>query len=706
VLSDVNFLPAARNGSPERGSVLVMVALWMPVVVVMASFVVNAGNWFEHHRHLQLQADAGALAGGGMFNGCFGDPTAANTAIEQTARKYAGDPTATAPYNRQIGGSNQGTVTVRFNRKTYQVSGPPPDDTVESGACTAKMVDVKLTEAGLPWFMGGNIVGAINARARVQIEQKGSSKDSLPVGVPDNNPRSAAAIFIDESNANTVLGKQQLTKSPATPVTLNGQSLYQWTSTSALSLNITHPNTGVVIALAGDPTYTFPGANLTAICNNVLVECYSVTQDASGAVTAATGLDFVHGYDTAGTGTALAPILRDVTLFNQGCTDGSGPYFLLNAGCTVGVRAKVDFGTGTVNPTLPVASGGVLAQLKVGGWGCPPGGANPKGCVMTYNTTGPNQGYFTTNGPNYPTMPADGQGHPIDLNWGTGTGGGSHDGTFPTTQRSFSADVDTSGSVQFVRVDNEGGTFSNSVAYGTHQFNVTIGVIPGLQANASSPTAPAVALKVTSKGSNGQAIDCDPSKSNLRDELATGCTPQYAINNGTACHAASFYSLPQAAPWDCTLTQTGGAVGQVDDGMLCRTQGQCYSPRVCTHPIHWADSNGDGKVTVPEDIAPGDPRLMSVFVTAFGAFSGNGTQVIPITNFASFYVTGWSKNGGGQGDPCSGQPGLPNPDPVPTKTGGWIVGHFIKYVDAIGGGGTGDPCDFSSFGSCVVVLTK
>jgi hypothetical protein len=93
-------------------------------------------------------------------------------------------------------------------------------------------------------------------------------------------------------------------------------------------------------------------------------------------------------------------------------------------------------------------------------------------------------------------------------------------------------------------------------------------------------------------------------------------------------------------------------------------------------------------------------------VTSFGAFSGNGTQVIPITNFASFYVTGWSKNGGGQGDPCDHQPGLPDPDPVPNKTGGWIVGHFIKYVDTIGGSGTGDPCDFSSFGSCVVVLTK
>ena len=689
--------------SDERGGVLVLVALWLPLVVLAMSFVIDGGNWFVHKRHLQLQADAGALAGAGLFNGCFGDTAGASSAIEALARKYAGDPGVTQPYNSQIGGATKGAITVRFNHKTYQVGGPPADDTIESPACSAKMVDIKITEAGLPWFFANRVVHAINARARATIQQKGSAADSLPVGVPDNNPLSAAAIYIDESSANTVLGKQQMTKSPATPVTLNGQSLYQWTSGTALSLNIASPNTGVVIALAGDAAYTFPGGNLTAICNHVLVECYSVTQDATGAVTGASGLDFVHGYPATPAGTAAAPKVRDVTLFNQGCTNGSGPYFLLNAGCTVGVRAKVDFGTAAgVNPTLAPT----LAQLKVGGWGCPNSGANPKGCVMTYNTTGANAGYFTTNGPNYPTMPADGQAHAIDLNWGTGTGSSSQNGTFTSTQRSFSADVDTSGPVQFVRVDNESGNFGNSVLYGAHTFNTTIGVIPSLQANESSPTAPAVALKVTSKGSNGQAIDCDPSKANLRDELSTGCTPQYTINKGTPCQAASFYNFPQAAPWDCTVTQTGGSVGQVDDGMLCRTQGKCYSPRQCTSPIHWKDSNGDGKITVPEDIAPGDPRLMSVFVTSFGAFSGNGTQVIPITNFGTFYVTGWSRNGGGQGDPCSGQPGLPDPDPVPTKTGGWIVGHFIKYVDNIGGGGTGDPCDFSSFGSCVVVLTK
>ena len=225
------------------------------------------------------------------------------------------------------------------------VGGPPPDDTIESGACTAKMVDVKITEAGLPWFLGGKLVSAINSRARVEIQQKGSSADSLPVGVPDNNPLAAAAIFVDESNANTVLATEQLTKD-ATPATLNGQSLTKWTGLP-VSLSVAHPNISVVIALAGDASWTPTGGTLTSICNKVLVECYSVTQDASGNVTAATGIDFLHGYSTAGTGTAAAPIVRDATLYNapgaSGCTDDSGPYFLLHAACNGGCESEDRF---------------------------------------------------------------------------------------------------------------------------------------------------------------------------------------------------------------------------------------------------------------------------------------------------------------------------------------------------------------------------
>jgi hypothetical protein len=170
------------------------------------------------------------------------------------------------------------------------------------------------------------------------------------------------------------------------------------------------------------------------------------------------------------------------------------------------------------------------------------------------------------------------------------------------------------------------------------------------------------------------------------------------VNHRKPCQSYNNYTqLPQTAPRNCTNTQTGGAVGQVYQGMLDRTQGGSNS---CINPINWADANGDGLVTIPEDIPPGDPRIIPVFVTPFGSFSGSGNGVIPITNFATFYVTGFSKNGGGQGDPC------PGADPVPTKSGGWIVGHFIKYVDTLNTGGGGATCDFNAFGTCVAVLTE
>ena len=176
-----------------------MVVLWLPVIILFGMLVFEVGNWFEHKRHLQMQADAGAFAGGGLFNGCFGDASAASIAIETEARKYAGDPTQGVRFNDQVGGANQGTITARINRKRFEVGGPPPDDTIENTPCAAKMIDVKMTEADLPWFFKLAFVPAINARARVEIKQKESTAGALPIGVPDNNPVAGAVIFVNET---------------------------------------------------------------------------------------------------------------------------------------------------------------------------------------------------------------------------------------------------------------------------------------------------------------------------------------------------------------------------------------------------------------------------------------------------------------------------------------------------------------------------
>ena len=65
-------------------------AMLMPVLLLFLAFTVDIGNWWVHKRHLQLQVDAAALAGGGLFGECFTDPAGANVAIQNEAARFGG----------------------------------------------------------------------------------------------------------------------------------------------------------------------------------------------------------------------------------------------------------------------------------------------------------------------------------------------------------------------------------------------------------------------------------------------------------------------------------------------------------------------------------------------------------------------------------------------------------------------------------------
>ncbi len=114
----------------------------------------------------------------------------------------------------------------------------------------------------------------------------------------------------------------------------------------------------------------------------------------------------------------------------------------------------------------------------------------------------------------------------------------------------------------------------------------------------------------------------------------------------------------------------------------------------CTNANHWPS------------FAAGDPRIVPVMVVPYGSFEDNGAGTgsdVPVQDFAYFYVTGWTGQGGGFNNPCQGN----GDDPVPNNDPGTIVGHFIKYIDALNTGGGGpNLCDFNAFGNCVSVLTR
>jgi Putative Flp pilus-assembly TadE/G-like len=623
--------------------VLVVIAVWLPVLVLFIIFVVDVGNWFVHKRHLQLQADAGALAGGGLFTFPCSD-----TPIVNEARKYAGDPGASGPYNLQVAPTAQSNIHVLINSTNfwneggtdYSDGGPP---------CAARFVDVKMTESSLPWFFGLSVVPAINARARVTIQSLQSQRGALPVAVPDIDPKVGRAWFIDEVT-DTVLASTPLTK-----VGFTG-GLAVWDNAAApVSVPISGSRIGVRIALGGGTSTT---------CNEDLVECYDLGSE--------DGIVFARGWSAAGSGAPPnPPIARSVYLFPGSCSDA---YFTsTSTPCTVGVSAAVDFGP---TPTTQVKVRAVVA------------GAEKE---LQYDA-GSGNWISTGTGNSFFTVPPNVGPVPVELKWEVNapvtiggnacnnTGGNKCKNTFGTVQRVFTAVPDRSGPIHLAQVWEGGAGGANSFQQGTTP-NLVVRI--GLQGNlqeAQSVSDPPVLLRVTG-GSQNQSIDCDPDLPNLRDEIEQGCAPFYTINNGTTCPATApvLWSTPQ--PWDCVAIQTGGAVGQLEQGMRGRILGGAST---CTSPNNWSSF---------PFIPPEDPRIVPVFITPFGTFGGSGNDVVPVTKFATFYVTGWFSS------PCAGD------DPVPDR--GYVIGHFIKYIFVLNeGGGSGELCDFGSFGSCVAVLTE
>jgi hypothetical protein len=431
-------------------------------------------------------------------------------------------------------------------------------------------------------------------------------------------------------------------------------------------------NVGVRVNLGGGSSTT---------CGQPLVACYDLSS-------ASTGLNFIQGYSNSGSGAQpAAPIARGVTLFTNSCADA---YFSSSAtACTIGVRAKVDMGavlpanaiiTATVNGT----SNQLVYNAGTGVW----------------ESSATNSSFFTL-----PASPGSGR-IPVTLSWAetAGTQGGNPcktgngnkcTGTFGTVQGAYVASDGTSGPIKIVQTTEGGSAGANSFAQGTtHNLVIKIGVTGSLS-YAASVNDPVVALRVVG-GSQNQSLDCDPNVSRLADEIAKGCGPQYTKNSGQTCPAgaSALWSSPQ--PWACVALQTGTAVNQVPEGMNMRILG-ASKPSVCTNPSHWSQF---------PNLPTGDPRIVPVFLTPFGSFDGSGSSTtVPVTNFAFFYVTGWTGQGQGFNNPCPVPPDDLSPGP------GYIVGHFIKYVQTIntGGGGPGF-CDLSAgglnTGACVAVLTQ
>ena len=641
----------------ERGAVLVLFAVWAPILVLMAAFVVDIANWFVHRRHLQMQADAAALAAAAVW----AHPNCDDAAIEARARQYGG-----WGYNAQIGGTPMDKVHMLMNSSTWYGQTSPVDSTVDTRPpCEAGMVDVKLTETDLPWFFeAAKVVPFINAHARVSIFQADTLAGALPVGVPDPRPERAQVIFVDENDCASgvcrELGRRDLTA-------VDGTS--SWDNTGdPFPLTMDSTKVGIRVAL----TTTSSGP---LDCGAPLVDCF----DAGSA----NGILRIHGWQEPGTVLPTqSPKLRDVRVVNGTCT---GAYFSsATAACAVAVEADVDFGS-TDPPTDQRAS--VVASI----------GGN-RTYALNFD---PASGLWRSAA----VIPVAAAAGPvsISLTWekrqGTSDGvactnGAPCTGTFADVQRAFAGSAARSGPIQAARVYDAAAdplVDANSLemcATCTHDMVVELELTPSLQ-NASSVSDPPVVLRLTGSGSLTQALDCDPAQSRLEDEIAQGCAPEYSKNNGTACPEHNvLWGTPE--PWPCVKVDTGAPPNKIAAGLNLRILGD-EKAKTCSSPNNWSSF---------PNISPADRRIVQVFLTQFNSFSGSGQGTEPVTGFATFYVTGWRGSGGGFANPCDGL----GDDSVPGD--GFIMGHFIKYISTINSGTGTNPCNVNAFGTCIAVMTE
>ena len=716
-----------------------MVAVWFAILALFVFFgftffVVNLSNTHEHRRHLQLQVDNGALSAGSAFSGCFQAPADANKNIATQALGFSGDPyfatpqpgfavsdyaklfpagtPPPGPFNQQV--ENAARVRLHVNSQNYATSladtfdptnGPNNGTDFSLGLpCDTKFLDVKATDVDIPTPFGGLVSSVssvdVKARARVEIKKVKVLSGFLPWAVPDVEPKKVAVIFVNEDDGSvkgaSFINPQNLdANGNPIPQALNGTSV---TLYSGLLTPSVVPNTGMIVLTSQIANPSLAGT-LAAICGQAGVKCTAGSGKTSG-------VDFIHGWPSTSSGI----VLRDAPLLNINCTDQSAPYFQWNAGCVFKLRADIDFGGLSGTKTV-----------KAFGPGCP-----KAGCVMAIN----NGEYETTGN----ISVADGSGRNVydvtAINVNTIPNPNvTTTGTFSNVQVVFAGSDDASQTgfsdpVEYAAI-TAGGTFANSLQTGARAVTVTVGLRPPLHvANAGDPP---ILLRLASKsGSLNQALDCDAPNRNLDDEVRDGCKTQYKVNErGGDCSGWTNSNLPPTTftpvpiP-DCIAAKTGDVTAMAK-GLYDRFQAPFTSTGGCS-ANNWKTLRSQGKLPPSTD-----PRWVSLIVTNFTAFSGQGATVVPITKFAGFYVTGWFIGGGGQGtkactspDPlyqndlpappiCPTWPndnGKPGCDPSNNVQKGNVWGYFVTDVILGGTGVSNELCAFNEIGLCFASLTQ
>ena len=175
-------MTSAREG--ERGGILALSALVIPVFLLSTALVLDVGNWYTHKRALQNRADAGALAAGveylSQLNACsLGSTGATATAISDVAKSYAGTGDAgrsTTRRSTSTANSPCGSTPSSPTASDCSDGGNPCEEQLTRGdsfsPSNAIWTDVKAHETNLGTLFGGfGLTCPPSAQARVEVKQ-------------------------------------------------------------------------------------------------------------------------------------------------------------------------------------------------------------------------------------------------------------------------------------------------------------------------------------------------------------------------------------------------------------------------------------------------------------------------------------------------------------------------------------------------------
>jgi hypothetical protein len=736
----------APSAKSESGAVIVMVAIWLPLLALFVSFAVDFAHFFDYSRNLQNRADAAALAAiVGYGNNCSAGFTTAKTdPIGKVAQQYAGPPISTPSGNLPFASLPAGQT---YQNQPNLKQGTPGNfhmllnstDNWPTGAnwnmgtaghttdstalCSSRdedgnvgpMVDVRVTQADLGLFFPFlSFTPSISAHARAALQGEASTT-AVPIAVGDSGQTPCVSVRLVNATTNALIQTVTLAKEPVDPS--NPTAPVQWDNATAPA------------------TFTMP------VSANVYVQPFLNDCNGSGATyddTTNTGLLMINNHPVSDPTVAAgsAPQLTAAGVTASGtCTNGT-QYFSVG-GCTISVNAGVAFASGVgnggqnvylVNRTWDNVNNVWVTSAKVslhrpGTAGCP--ATAWCGDPLIGDTSGIDQ---------------------LRIDWEqtsqsiTGLGTCNNQaanpckGTFDVQAQSFGAcngcdQPDDSGPITFSRIseaNNAGliiGNDTNSFASNsTHRLVFTF-KFSGL--NTATPGSPATVLRFANSTNHQTGlIDCGQGAGASDDAkvvyygcgpgnpLVTGLNPLFVYSRapGSGCSPATdgnTTAWPNGNNQDCVGTTPGSRRVAI----IC-----ALVDRIVNNPYGTGCTGGGAGGTCPannwsttlgsQNILPGDPRAVQMIITSTADFTAGADSPqawLPIRKFATFYVTGWDKNIKPQ---CAGNEAYPVKGKQNSDNGA-VWGRWINYEDTAGiPNGQACVIDPSSPTNCVPALTR